>query len=167
MSNQLSHLNQRGEVEMVDVSGKSTTLRQAIASGQIIMSIESLKEVQKGNNPKGDVIATAKIAGIMAAKQTSQLIPLCHPLPLSKIGIQITADEQLPGYHIEAFVKTKAETGVEMEALTAVSVTALTLSTFLTPTVIPALMGLLQDFKPTRSIKEQERQRSESRAKVH
>jgi cyclic pyranopterin phosphate synthase len=127
MSNKLSHLNNQGEVEMVDVSAKSTTLRQAIASGQIIMSLESLREVEKGNNPKGDVIATAKIAGIMAGKQTSQLIPLCHPLPLSKIGIQVIADENLPGYYIEALVKTKGETGVEMEALTAVSVTALTL----------------------------------------
>lgn len=127
MSNKLSHLNNQGEVEMVDVSAKSTTLRQAIASGQIIMSLESLREIEKGNNPKGDVIATAKIAGIMAGKQTSQLIPLCHPLPLSKIGIQVIADENLPGYHIEALVKTKGETGVEMEALTAVSVTALTL----------------------------------------
>jgi cyclic pyranopterin phosphate synthase len=127
MPNKLSHLNAHNEVEMVDVSKKSATLRQAIASGQIIMSRASLQQVEQGNSPKGDVIATAKIAGIMAAKQTSSLIPLCHPLPLSQIGIQIKADEQLPGYYIEASVKTKAETGVEMEALTAVSVTALTL----------------------------------------
>ena len=127
MCNKLSHLNSNKEVEMVDVSQKSITLRQAIASGKIIMSQDSLEKVQAGNSPKGDVIATAKIAGIIAAKQTSQLIPLCHPLPLQKIGINITADEQLPGYHIEASVKTKAETGVEMEALTAVSVAALTL----------------------------------------
>ena len=127
MTNKLSHLNSNNEVEMVDVSQKSITLRQAIASGKIIMSQHSLQQVQNGNSPKGDVIATAKIAGIMAAKQTSQLIPLCHPLPLQKIGINITADEQLPGYHIEASVITKAETGVEMEALTAISVTALTL----------------------------------------
>ncbi len=127
MVNKLSHLNSDGEVEMVDVSQKQTTLRHVIASGKIILSPDSLKQVQQGNNPKGDVIATAKIAGIMAAKQTSQLIPLCHPLPLSKIGININPDEKLPGYHIEASVKTKAETGVEMEALTAVSVTALTL----------------------------------------
>ena len=127
MPNQLSHLNAQNEVEMVDVSEKSATLRHAIASGQIIMSAESLQQVEQGNSPKGDVIATAKIAGIMAAKQTSMLIPLCHPLPLSKIGIQVTADKQLPGYQIEASVKTSAQTGVEMEALTAVSVTALTL----------------------------------------
>ncbi len=127
MSNKLSHLNAQNEVEMVDISEKQATLRQAIASGRIIMTVESLQQVEQGNSPKGDVVATAKIAGIMATKQTSGLIPLCHPLPLSKIGIQITADEQLPGYHIEASVKTNAETGVEMEALTAVSVTALTL----------------------------------------
>ena len=127
MSHKLSHLNEHHEVEMVDVSAKAVTLRQAIASGKIIMSEASLQQVQQGNSPKGDVIATAKIAGIMAAKQTAQLIPLCHPLPLSKIAVSIKADEKLPGYYIEALVKTKAETGVEMEALTAVSVTALTL----------------------------------------
>ncbi len=127
MSQELSHLNNDREIDMVDVSRKNITERKAIASGKIIMSQESLSKVQAGNSPKGDVIATAKIAGIMAAKQTSQLIPLCHPLPLQKIGIKITADSKLPGYHIEALAKTKAETGVEMEALTAVSVTALTL----------------------------------------
>jgi cyclic pyranopterin monophosphate synthase len=127
MSEQLSHLNNQGEVQMVDVSEKAITMRHGIAGGKIIMLRETLEKVQEGNNPKGDIIATAKIAGIMAAKQTSQLIPLCHPLPLSKIGITITADLELPGYYIEASVKTKAETGVEMEALTAVSITALTL----------------------------------------
>ena len=127
MEKKLSHLNNKGEVQMVDVSQKATTVREAIASGKIIMSIESLKKVEAGNNPKGDVIATAKLAGIMAAKQTANLIPLCHPLPLSKIKIDIKADKNLPGYYIEVLVKTKAETGVEMEALTAVSVSALTL----------------------------------------
>ena len=127
MSNKLSHINNKGEVQMVDVSQKLSTMRHAIACGKIIMSSKSLEQVEQGNSPKGDVIATAKIAGIMATKQTSQLIPLCHPLPLSKIGVTITADQELPGYYIEASVKTKAETGVEMEALTAVSVTALTL----------------------------------------
>ena len=127
MEKKLSHINNQGEVEMVDVSAKSSTLRQAIASGKVIMSTESLEKTQGGNNPKGDIIATAKLAGIMAAKQTANLIPLCHPLPLSKIKVEIKADESLPGYYIEALVKTKAETGVEMEALTAVSVSALTL----------------------------------------
>jgi cyclic pyranopterin phosphate synthase len=88
---------------------------------------ETFTAIELGNTPKGDVLATAKLAGIMAAKQTSSLIPLCHPLPLQKIGVEITPDPQIPGYQIQATVKTKAETGVEMEALTAVSVAALTL----------------------------------------
>lgn len=112
---------------MVDVSAKQTTLRIAVAAGQVRMLPETLAAIQAGNAPKGDVLATARLAGIMAAKQTSQLIPLCHPLPLQKIEVQITPDAQLPGYQIRAEVKTKAETGVEMEALTAVSVAALTL----------------------------------------
>lgn len=91
------------------------------------MSAETLAAIAAGNTPKGDVIATAKLAGIMAAKQTANLIPLCHPLPLHKIEVQLTPDPQLPGYQIQASVTTKAETGVEMEALTAVSVAALTL----------------------------------------
>ncbi len=112
---------------MVDISSKSISIREAMASGKVIMSLETLKKIGEGNTPKGDIIATAKIAGIMAAKQTAQLIPLCHPLSLDKIGVSITANEDLPGYDIEAIVKTKGETGVEMEALTAVSMTALTL----------------------------------------
>jgi cyclic pyranopterin monophosphate synthase len=123
----LTHLNQEGEAQMVDVSAKEATVREAIATGKIRMTREAFETVVRGNNPKGDVVGTAKIAGIMAAKQTSQLIPLCHPLPLHKIEVKITANEELPGYEIEATVKTKAETGVEMEALTAVSVAALTL----------------------------------------
>ena len=112
---------------MVDVSGKAETARQAIAAGTIRMTPATLAAIEAGNAPKGDVIATARLAGIMAAKQTAQLIPLCHPLPLQKVTVQITPNVQLPGYHIQAEVKTKAETGVEMEALTAVSVAALTL----------------------------------------
>jgi cyclic pyranopterin phosphate synthase len=127
MSENLSHINSQGEVNMVDVSAKSITVREAIASGRIMMKKETFQQIQRGNSPKGDIFATAKVAGIMAAKQTSQLIPLCHPLPLHKITVNISPDETLQGYHIEAIVKTKAETGVEMEALTAVSVTALTL----------------------------------------
>jgi cyclic pyranopterin monophosphate synthase len=125
--NQLTHLNSQGEVEMVDVSSKSITVRQAIAQGQVKMSLATFTAIENGNSPKGDVISTAKIAGIMAAKQTSNLIPLCHPLPLQKIAIEIIPDSSLPGYQISATVKTKAETGVEMEALTAVSIAALTL----------------------------------------
>ncbi|MFW6264296.1 MAG: cyclic pyranopterin monophosphate synthase MoaC [Cyanobacteriota bacterium] len=123
----LTHLNNQGEAQMVDVSGKTATHRQAIAAGQVRMSPETLKAIEAGNAPKGDVLGTAKIAGIMAAKQTSNLIPLCHPLPLSKIEVHLTPDADLPGYQITASVITKAETGVEMEALTAVSVAALTL----------------------------------------
>ena len=123
----LSHLNAQGQAHMVDVSGKAETARQAIAAGTIRMTPATLAAIEAGNAPKGDVIATARLAGIMAAKQTAQLIPLCHPLPLQKVIVQITPNAQLPGYHIQAEVKTKAETGVEMEALTAVSVAALTL----------------------------------------
>ena len=125
--NSLSHLNERGEAQMVDVSAKKTTRRQAIAVGKIIMSTAALNTIEAGNAPKGDVLGTARIAGIMAAKQTANLIPLCHPLSIHKIEIEITPDYNLPGYQIEATVAIKAETGVEMEALTAVSVTALTL----------------------------------------
>ena len=112
---------------MVDVSGKAVSHRQAVAAGQVRMSKATFEAIAAGNAPKGDVLGTAKLAGIMAAKQTSQLIPLCHPLPLQKIDVQLTPDPELPGYQIRASVKTKAETGVEMEALTAVSVAALTL----------------------------------------
>jgi cyclic pyranopterin monophosphate synthase len=124
---QLSHLNAQGEAQMVDVSGKQATRREAVAAGQVRMSKETLAAIEAGDAPKGDVIGTAKLAGIMAAKQTANLIPLCHPLPLHKIEVKIIADRELPGYQIQASVTTKAETGVEMEALTAVSVAALTL----------------------------------------
>ena len=123
----LSHLNEKGEAKMVDVSSKNMTRRQAVAKGQIIMKLATFEAIETGNTPKGDVLGTAKIAGIMAAKQTANLIPLCHPLPLHKIDVNIIGDSSLPGYEIEATVITKAETGVEMEALTAVSVAALTL----------------------------------------
>ena len=112
---------------MVDVSEKTITRRQAIAVGRIRMLSSTLAAIEAGNTPKGDVLTTAKIAGMMAAKQTAQLIPLCHPLPLSYVNVQFTPDPDLPGYQIQAEVATKAETGVEMEALTAVSVAALTL----------------------------------------
>ncbi|MEL4895163.1 cyclic pyranopterin monophosphate synthase MoaC [Crocosphaera sp. Alani8] len=123
----LSHLNEKGETKMVDVSSKNITRRQAIARGQIRMKISTFEAIETGNTPKGDVLGTAKLAGIMAAKQTANLIPLCHPLPLHKIEVNITGDQTIPGYIIEAKVITKAETGVEMEALTAVSMAALTL----------------------------------------
>ncbi|MGB3641033.1 MAG: cyclic pyranopterin monophosphate synthase MoaC [Rivularia sp. (in: cyanobacteria)] len=123
----LTHLDNRGEAQMVDVSAKASTVRQAVAAGLVRMKQETFAAIQSGNAPKGDVLATARLAGIMAAKQTANLIPLCHPLPLQKINVQITPLPDLPGYEIQATVKTKAETGVEMEALTAVSVAALTL----------------------------------------
>lgn len=123
----LTHLNETGEAQMVDVSAKSVTRREAIAVGQVRMKQQTFEAIQAGNAPKGDVLGTAKLAGIMAAKQTAQLIPLCHPLPLQKIAVELQPDSALPGYRIQATVVTKAETGVEMEALTAVSVAALTL----------------------------------------
>lgn len=126
-SSQLTHLDLQGEAQMVDVSGKVATVREAVATARVRMLPETLAAIEAGNAPKGDVLATARLAGIMAAKQTANLIPLCHPLPLQKITVDIKPDEQLPGYQIYATVKTKAETGVEMEALTAVSVAALTL----------------------------------------
>lgn len=112
---------------MVDVSDKTPTDRQAVAAGQVRMLPATFAAIEGGNAPKGDVLATARVAGIMAAKQTANLIPLCHPLPLQKIAVEVIPDPQLPGYQIYATVKTKAETGVEMEALTAVAVAALTL----------------------------------------
>lgn len=112
---------------MVDISHKQATVREAIAAGRVHMSMATLAAIQAGNTPKGDVIATARLAGIMAAKQTASLIPLCHPLPLSKVAVTIDPDPTLPGYHIQAHVKTTAMSGVEMEALTAVSIAALTL----------------------------------------
>jgi cyclic pyranopterin monophosphate synthase len=123
----LSHLNASGEASMVDVSDKASTLREAIAQGIVRMDLETFQAIAQGNAPKGDVLGTARLAGIMAAKQTSALIPLCHPLPLTGIKVFITPEPSLPGYVIQARVRTKAETGVEMEALTAVSVAALTL----------------------------------------
>ncbi|OUL36605.1 molybdenum cofactor biosynthesis protein C [Nostoc sp. T09] len=123
----LTHLDRQGHAQMVDVSEKVPTVRQAVATAQVRMLPETFAAIQGGNAPKGDVLGTARIAGIMAAKQTANLIPLCHPLPLQKVEVEVIPDAQLPGYKIYATVKTKAETGVEMEALTAVSVAALTL----------------------------------------
>ncbi|NDJ24237.1 cyclic pyranopterin monophosphate synthase MoaC [Nostoc sp. B(2019)] len=123
----LTHLDRQGQAQMVDVSAKAPTIRQAVAVAKVRMLPATFAAIQAGNTPKGDVLGTARIAGIMAAKQTATLIPLCHPLPLQKIAVEVKPDPQLPGYQIYATVKTKAETGVEMEALTAVSIAALTL----------------------------------------
>jgi cyclic pyranopterin monophosphate synthase len=123
----LTHLNDRGEAMMVDVSDKSITKRTAVAGCQVRMSMATLEAILAGNAPKGDALGTARIAGIMAAKQTANLIPLCHPLPLSKVSVELTPDRELPGFQIRSTITIKAETGVEMEALTAVSIAALTL----------------------------------------
>jgi cyclic pyranopterin monophosphate synthase len=124
---QLTHLNDRSEALMVDIADKAITKRTAVAGGEVRMSLDTLEAIQAGNAPKGDVLGVARIAGIMAAKQTANLIPLCHPLPISKVEVEITADRDLPGFQILATVTIKAETGVEMEALTAVSIAALSL----------------------------------------
>ncbi len=112
---------------MVDVGSKPETERIAIAKGEVHMLLETLKTIQKGNAKKGDVLATAQIAGIMAAKRTSELIPLCHQVPLVHIDVELELDANLPGVNIQATVKSKGQTGVEMEALTAVSIAALTI----------------------------------------
>lgn len=123
----LSHLSASGEAAMVDFSEKPATERMARAAGCVIMAKETLDLALSGNAKKGDVFAAARIAGIMAAKKTADLIPLCHPLALSKIGVDLVADANLPGIRITAEAKLTGQTGVEMEALTAVSVAALTI----------------------------------------
>ena len=123
----LTHLGQRGEARMVDVSDKAATERVAIAEGCVLMSAKTLDLVLKGDAKKGDVLGAARIAGIMAAKKTHELIPLCHPLALSKVAVDITPDKNLPGLVVRATCKLKGQTGVEMEALTAVSVACLTI----------------------------------------
>jgi cyclic pyranopterin phosphate synthase len=123
----LTHLGQSGEARMVDVSEKAATERVATAEGKVIMSRETLELVLSGNAKKGDVLGAARIAGIMAAKKTADLIPLCHPLPIAKAEVKIEADTALPGLHVRATVKVTGPTGVEMEALTAVAVACLTI----------------------------------------
>ncbi len=123
----LTHIDGKGEARMVDVSAKPATERIAVAEGWVIMSRATLDLIVKGDAAKGDVLATARIAGIMAAKRTADLIPLCHPLALSKVTLDIAPDAALPGCRIQATAKVTGPTGVEMEALTAVSVAALTI----------------------------------------
>jgi cyclic pyranopterin phosphate synthase len=123
----LTHIGADGEARMVDVSGKDATTRVATAEGRVVMSKATLDLVLSGNAKKGDVLGAARIAGIMAAKKTSELIPLCHPLLLSKVEVEITPDETLPGLVVRATVKLTGQTGVEMEALTAVAVACLTI----------------------------------------
>lgn len=123
----LTHLDETGAAHMVDVGGKADTKRVAVAEGHVKMLPATLKAVREGNAPKGDVLGTARIAGIQAAKRTAELIPLCHPLALTKIAVDLVPDEALPGIRITAQVELTGKTGVEMEALTAVSVAALTI----------------------------------------
>lgn len=123
----LTHLGKRGDARMVDVSAKATTSRVAVAEGKVRMRPATLALVRKGNAKKGDVMGAARIAGIQAAKKTHELIPLCHPLPITKVEVDIKPDRMLPGLVVRATVKVSGQTGVEMEALTAVSVACLTI----------------------------------------
>ena len=127
MSPKLSHIDQSGHARMVDVSGKPDTDRIAIAKGEIVMLVSTLELIEAGSMAKGDVLGTAQVAGVMAAKRTAELIPMCHPLPLNQIEIDFDFNKNLPGIEITGTVRTFGKTGVEMEALTAVSVAALTI----------------------------------------
>lgn len=122
----LTHFDGKGDAHMVDVSDKAVTARVAVAESHIKMASETFEIIAQGRAKKGDVLAVARLAGIMAAKETARLIPLCHPLPITKVAIDLTLDPDLPGVRIEATVKTTGQTGVEMEALTAASIAALT-----------------------------------------
>ncbi len=123
----LSHLDTRGQAHMVDVSGKHQTERVAVAEGKVIMRKDTLDLVIAGNALKGDVLGAARLAGIMAAKRTHGLIPLCHPLPITKVAIDINPEHSLPGFLVQATVKVTGQTGVEMEALVATSIACLTI----------------------------------------
>lgn len=123
----LTHLSATGEANMVDVGDKPATTREATAEGRVVMAPETLRLVIEGQAKKGDVLGVARIAGIMAAKRTHELIPLCHPLALSKVSVELTPDEALPGVRVTATARVTGPTGVEMEALTAVSVACLTI----------------------------------------
>ncbi|WP_171240726.1 cyclic pyranopterin monophosphate synthase MoaC [Ruegeria sp. HKCCA5491] len=122
----LTHFDAQGQAHMVDVSDKAVTDRVAVAAGHIQMAQETFDLISEGRAKKGDVLGIARLAGIMGAKKTPDLIPLCHPLPVTKVAVELTLDPDLPGVQIEATVKTSGQTGVEMEALTAVSTAALT-----------------------------------------
>lgn len=123
----LTHLNERGEASMVDVGPKDETERVAVAEGYVVMRAETLRLIEEGGAEKGDVLGTARIAGIMAAKRTHELIPLCHALALTKVTVDFEFQAELPGLRVEAMAKLKGRTGVEMEAMTAVSVACLTI----------------------------------------
>lgn len=123
----LTHLSTSGEANMVDVGDKAATVRVAVAEGAVIMKPETLAMIEAGDAKKGDVLGTARIAGIMAAKRTHELIPLCHPLAIDKVSVEIEPDPVLPGLRVRASVRVTGKTGVEMEALTAASVACLTI----------------------------------------
>lgn len=122
----LTHFDAKGDAHMVDVSDKAVTSRVATAAGYVKMARESFDIISEGRAKKGDVLGVARLAGIMGAKKTPELVPLCHPLPVTKVAVELTLDPDLPGVRVEATVKTTGQTGVEMEALTAVSTAALT-----------------------------------------
>ena len=122
-----SHFDEKGHAHMVDVSGKPVSDRIAVARGAVRMSAETLALITEGRTKKGDVLGVARLAGIMAAKRTADLIPLCHPLPITSVALDLTPDPSLPGITVEATVRTGGQTGVEMEALTAVSIACLTI----------------------------------------
>ena len=122
----LTHFDGKGDAHMVDVSDKAVTSRVAVAEGHIKMQVETFDIITEGRAKKGDVLSVARLAGIMGAKKTADLIPLCHPLPITKVAVDLTPDPGLPGIRIEATVKTTGQTGVEMEALNAASIAALT-----------------------------------------
>ena len=126
-NSKLSHLSRSGEARMVDVSTKAVTERVAVAEGRVLMQPSTLKIVRSGDAKKGDVLGAARIAGIMAAKRTHELIPLCHPLSLTQVEVDLEPDDALPGVKVSARVKVAGKTGVEMEALTAVSIACLTI----------------------------------------
>lgn len=127
MTDHLTHLDEQGAARMVDVGAKPDTERTAVAGGTVYMQPETLRLIREGAIKKGDVLTIARIAGIMAAKRTSELIPLCHPIPLTKIDVELTLDETASAVRIQATARTIGKTGVEMEALTAVSAAALTI----------------------------------------
>jgi cyclic pyranopterin phosphate synthase len=127
MSGALTHLDASGRANMVDVGEKAVTHRQATAEGRVVMDPRTLALILAGDVKKGDVLGTARIAGIMAAKKTHELIPLCHPLLLTKIAVEIVPDAEIPGLHVRATARVAGQTGVEMEALTAVTVACLTI----------------------------------------
>ena len=127
MSGKLTHFDDSGAAHMVDVSDKDVTARIAVAEGAVRMAPETLDLITSGSAKKGDVLGVARLAGIMGAKRTADLIPLCHPLPLSKVALDLVPDSALPGIRVTATCKTTGQTGVEMEALTAVSTTCLTI----------------------------------------